>query len=415
MHRFIYIILLINFCLRLITIYFFGDKSFSPQDSNEWGVIFENLKNYGVMSWFEHDDFKYPTVFMPPFYVFYIYSFSFLETHLQILSILISQCFIAIVSSIIFYKICNIFFDKKFSILGLIIFSFYPIYVYASSQISSINLVIFVNLYFIYCVLIFRNIFIIGLLGGVGLLLRGEFILLYIISIFYLFIIKSINLKQVIPIIILSLIIVSPYLVRNYIIFNKIVITNSTGYVLWRGNNSLSTVDSIHADTTIQIIEKGVSKDFEFENNEIKQLYEKLQSIKYKKNYDILRDDIFLDQAKKNILESPLKYLKLYIKKFASFLFVNFKSNYPGYYNYLNIVPEIIISILGILGIIISLKEFKKFNYIYFYLFYIIGIYSVFLILPRYKLVIIPCLIIFGLNFICFIFNYLKKSFLKYK
>ena len=140
-----------------------------------------------------------------------------------------------------------------------------------------------------------------------------------------------------------------------------------------------------------------------------------MQSIKYKKNYDILRDDIFLDQAKKNILGSPLKYLKLYIKKFASFLFVNFKSNYPGYYNYLNIVPEIIISILGILGIIISLKEFKKFNYIYFYLFYIIGIYSVFLILPRYKLVIIPCLIIFGLNFIWFIFNYLKKSFLKYK
>ena len=89
MHRFIYIILVIKFCLRLITIYFFGDKSFSPQDSNEWGVIFENLKNYGVMSWFEHDDFKYPTVFMPPFYVFYIYSFSFLDTHLQILSILI--------------------------------------------------------------------------------------------------------------------------------------------------------------------------------------------------------------------------------------------------------------------------------------------------------------------------------------
>ena len=137
------------------------------------------------------------------------------------------------------------------------------------------------------------------MLGGVGLLLRGEFILLYIISIFYLFIIKSINLKQVISIIILSLIIVSPYLVRNYIIFNKIVITNSTGYVLWREIIVCQQLIAFHADTTIQIIEKGVSKDFEFENNEIKQLYEKLQSIKYKKNYDILRDDIFLDQAKK--------------------------------------------------------------------------------------------------------------------
>ena len=416
MSRYIYIILIFNFLLRLITIYIFGDKSFSPQESNEWGVIFENLKNYGVMSWFEHDDFKYPTVFMPPFYVFYIYSFSFLQTDLQILSILISQSIIAIISSFIFYKICNIFFDKKFSTVGLILFSFYPIYIYASSQISSINLVIFINLYFIYCVLIFRNIFIIGLLGGVGLLLRGEFIILYFISIIYLFIIKSLNLKQILSILILSLIIVSPYLVRNFIIFNKVVITNSTGYVLWRGNNSLSTVDSIYADKTIQIIEKGVPENFKFESEEIEQLYIKLQDIKYEKKYDVLRDDIFLDQAKKNILENPVKYLKLYLKKFASFLFINFDSNYPGYYNYWNIIPEIFISILGIIGILLSLKEFRKFNYIYFYLFYILSIYSVFLILPRYKLVIIPCLIIFGLNFVKFAFNYFKNNiFLRYK
>ena len=409
-NKYLFIILFLNFITRIVVVFFYGDKTFSATDANEWGVIYENLKNFGTMSWFQHDEFRYPTFFMPPLYIFYIYSLSVFQTSFDITIILFSQCMLAIISAYVFYKICNLYFSLKLSLVALTIFCFYPIYVYASSQISSINLVILINLFFIYTILYNKKYYLIGILGGLGLLVRGEFILLYLFSLLYLIIIKKYKLKELILSLLISIIIISPYLYRNYITFNKIVITNSTGYVLWRGNNILSSVDSIYADMKIQEIEPGVDSKYLFENKELLKINQKLTKIKFNKNYEALRDKIFYDQAISNITNDPKKYFYLYIKKFLSFLFFNPSSEYPNYYNPLSLLPEIIISFTAFLGILIKLKAFKTFNYLYLYLFYNLAIYSFFLILPRYKIIIIPILIIFMISFLKNIFTFFLKK-----
>jgi len=210
----------------------------------------------------------------------------------------------------------------------------------------------------------------------------------------------------------IALVITSPYLIRNYIIFNKLVITQSTGYVLWRGNNSLSTVDSIIADREIgKVLNINLPENYNFKNNEIKEIYDQIKKIKYNPKHDLLRDKIFFEKAVDNIKNDPFRYFTLSIKKFFSFTFINLNSNYPNYYNIFSILPEFILSIGAVLGIILNIKNIVKLKFIYFYTFYILAVYSCLLILPRYKLILLPTYSIFFSLFI----NYILHKFIKKK
>ena len=51
------------------------------------------------------------------------------------------------------------------------------------------------------------------------------------------------NLKHITMIILLTIIVISPYLTRNIILVDKIIITQSIGYNLWKGNNSEADVE----------------------------------------------------------------------------------------------------------------------------------------------------------------------------
>ena len=90
----------------------------------------------------------------------------------------------------------------------------------------------------------------------------------------------------------------------------------------------------------------------------------------------------------------------------------NYNSNYPNYYNPLVVAPEIIYSFLGLIGFIINLINKKKlYKVTILYLFYIFLI-PTFFILPRYKLFILPLIIIFIGIFIKYILSN-KNSFKK--
>ena len=113
------------------------------------------------------------------------------------------------------------------------------------------------------------------------------------------------------------------------------------------------------------------------------------------KFYEINRDDVFFIEAKRNIRNDPLRYFVLSIKKFFSFYFVDLNSKYQNYYNIINFLPTLLISILSLPGLVIFFKK-KDFNIncLGIYLLSNLIIFSVFFILPRYKLVILPIQII---------------------
>ena len=196
-------------------------------------------------------------------------------------------------------------------------------------------------------------------------------------------------------IITLTFLVTSPYLIRNYITFNQVILVKSLGYNLWKGNNDFATVEGYG----------------DINNPNFKNIKHKIAILKKDIFYELNRDHIFLNEGIQNINKNPLNYITLFIKKTLSFYFLNIKSSYPNYYHLIHLIPVTIIGALSIPGLILGLKKKEfKFKFLIIYLFATIIIFSLFFILPRYKLIILPVQIILMGCFIEYIFKKLNKN-----
>tara|TARA_Y100000590_G_C15723763_1_gene1014421 strand:+ start:2062 stop:3315 length:1254 start_codon:yes stop_codon:yes gene_type:complete len=393
-------LIVLSFILRIVTVYFFRDIHID----NEWNILLDNLIKYKTYSLYVFDGVPVPSVLLPPTYPFFLYLVKIttsLTDYNFLYLIFLIQILLSTYSVFLFYEINQNFFSKKFSLINSFIFSIVPLNIYSCGQISSINLQIVFSLLFLSFLFKItkdqknKNILIFSLISGLLILTRGEFILIFFLIILFVTLSKKLNLGNLLKIISIVLLIISPYLVRNYIHFNQVFLVKSVGYNLWKGNNELSNVDGF---------ENYKNSKFEKINSEI----EKLKKNKY---YEINKDNIFLREAIYNLNKDKLKYAELYIKKFFSFYFIDVNSKYPNYYNFFHIFPLIILSILSFPGLFIFLKK-KRFENqcLGIYLFFNLLIFSVFFIIPRYKLIILPIQIILAVYFILYVLDMLKKK-----
>ena len=391
------VILLVLFsaAVRIPIIFIFGDTSLE----NEWGILVTNLIINGTLSLKNLDGFLLPNLWMPPLYAYYIYFFSFfnLENQNFILLILSSQILLASISVGVFYKINKNFFSEKISIFGSLLFSLFPLYLYTCAQISSISLHIFLAIFFYYYFFQIamkgnlKSILIFAFTAGLLILTRREFIAILVLSSLFLFLFYKISKKNILLIVLITMVTISPYLIRNILIFDKIIIQAGFGYNVWKANNPNAKVEgSTVIDDNLQKQIDKVAKD---------------------KFYRINEDEIFFNEGIKYIIEEPKRYLILYFKKAASFLFIDINSSEPLYYNPLHYLPVLLLGLTSLIGIILSDKKSYQLNYLILIFFFYIIIFSVFAILPRYKLSIIPLQIIFTGVFL----NYIQNKFFKNK
>jgi len=382
-------IIIIALIIRIPIIYFFSDI----QLQNEWFVLVKNLTNHGEFSFRNFGDFYIPNLFMPPLYAWFLYLFKIfnLNNENYISLILYTQALLSSLSIATFFIISKKIFSKKISLFLSALFCLFPSYLYACGQISSISLYVFLLVLFIYFFIKivispnFKFYLCLGITSGLLILLRGEFILLFIFSLFYLFLFyENINLKSILSILLISFLVISPYLYRNITNLNSFSITKSIGFNLWKGNNPKSNVEGDIA----RIVNEFGPIGFEGE------LKKKIDDIKIDKYYDINLDSLFLKESLKNIYEEPERYFILYLKKIFSFLLFDINSSYKNYYNPLHLFPLLVISITSLISLMIKPRNSKKLNFIaLFYLAYVF-IFSLFFILPRYNLIVLPMQII---------------------
>ena len=389
---------LFSFLIRIPTVFIFGDIGLE----NEWKILVGYLTDYGKLysilpSLVDAGDFLTPNVFMPPLYAFYLYFFKFFNfnNEIYILVVLFSQCLLSSFSVVIFYVINKNFFSNKISILGALIFSLFPLHIYACGLISSATLQTFLAVVFFYFFFKtvkkdnFFNICFLSLASGLLILLRGEFVALFLLSIFYAMLFFKTNLKSIIMIALLTILVISPYVIRNVVLVDKVTITNSIGFNLWKGNNYNSTVEG---NTTIDM-----------------ELSEKIKKVPKNKYFDIQADKVFLQEGLKNIKNDSVRYFGLFLKKIFSFILIDTNSSYPNYYHPLHYIPVLFIGITSIIGIFLSDKKSHKINFLILYFLANITIISIFFILPRYSLAILPLQIIFSNVF----FEYIKNNYFK--
>ena len=166
-------ILIISFIIRVPVIHLFGDQTLQ----NEWPVLVNNLFDNGKFAFRNFGNFYVPNLYMPPLYAWFLYIFKLLnlsnENYINI--ILYTQAIFASISVVIFYLINKKFFSNKLNIFLTTIFSFFPSYLYACGQISSITLYIFLIVLFLYFLLSvpvevnYKYSFCLGLTSGLPL------------------------------------------------------------------------------------------------------------------------------------------------------------------------------------------------------------------------------------------------------
>ena len=144
-------ILFLSFFIRLVVAYFFADQKIE----NEWGQLVHNLSLTGVLGMnvvldeftaipklAETGEVVLPSVFMPPLYAYFIFFLKIIsqdQVNLVYL-VIFAQIILSIVTIYFFYKILQKLINFSFSTILVLIFSFFPLYVYSASQISSITL-----------------------------------------------------------------------------------------------------------------------------------------------------------------------------------------------------------------------------------------------------------------------------------
>ena len=397
-------LLTLSLIARIIVFYFYGDTALT----NEWEKLIHNKEISGIFGFYvaesefaahpklaEVGEKVLPSIYMPPLYYYFIYVIKFLSLNIFDLSnlVIIFQIFLSLVSILIFFKIVSNLTTKELSITISSIFAFYPINVLASSQISSITLQIFLLLNFFYFLTRIlkkkskSNIFFFSLFSGLLILTRGEFFLFFLLTIIYFFLFYIKNFKYFLFSIIITLIVITPYLYRNYVLFESFTLTKSFGYNLLKGNNPNFKVEG-----------DAVYVEKEFPRNKLK--------IKTNNNYEINLDNFYKEKAIQNIQEDPMKYLRFYFIKVLSFLFIDLGSSYPNYYNFFHILPKIILSVTSLLGAVISLRKKGFIQYISLYYFANIFLFSIFFVLPRYSLILLPVQLLLSID----IFKYLFRK-----
>jgi hypothetical protein len=390
-------LIIISIITRIFSIYLFGAKEIS----NEWGVMVSVMEENQMIGFRKVEGEVMPNIFMPPLYPIFLFLVKKLFSNLNyyLLTIQFIQLIFSIIGLIYLIKILSNFFSEKISYIGAYIFALFPLNVYAISQISSVTLQILLMIFYIYffikCLKISskKNTILFSLFSACLILLRGEFFVFYFFTLFYFFLKKKIHL--IISSFIITLLLISPYLIRNYLIFEVITVTKSAGFNLFKGNNPLSKAEGIPMLDDVEKISK--------------ETHEKIKKIKPQDKYDLIIDGLYKEEAIKFIMDNPIRYTQLYIIKLISFIFFDFNSSYPNYYNIFHLLPKIIISISSLIGVFLTLKSKDVLKF--FALYYLLNgfLLSIFFILPRYSLALLPIQIILT----CYSLSLFRLRFLK--
>ena len=217
---FVSILILLTIISRILAIKFFGDTKLD----NEWGVLIDNLINFNTYAYYEFNNKLIPSAYMPPLYPFIIYFFNIISlSQIPLINLIFFlQIIFATISVFIFFQINKIFFSYKLAIINSYIFSFFPLNLYAVTQVSSVTLQILLSLFFLQYFFKLsksetnKNILYFSIICGFALLARGEFLLLFFLSIIYIILSKKVRYTNVLKIILITILISSPYLILYY-------------------------------------------------------------------------------------------------------------------------------------------------------------------------------------------------------
>jgi hypothetical protein len=398
-------VLIVAALLRLASIVVV--RSFLHPQTWEFGLLAENLaKGLGYSDLMWNGTYQ-PSIYMPPAYPFLLAFFYQIggERPVTFLVIELMQAGLGVLLVYLIYRLGLILVGEPEAIVAACLTAIYPTQVYMANEFHPINIYIVLEAATVFFLVRYleisassKDLIMAGMCAGILMSFRGEtpaLILLYAALLLFRGGLKAA--KPALVFLLIAFACLAPWTIRNYRVFGRIVpVCASGGINLWIGNNAAATGDDRYrvADIVRGDFARGEVLPDEFEQlpSEVRQAFSR---IPIDRNSQIAKDDALKHLAVDFMRTHPKKEAILSLKKL--FVFSVFdprheKGRQPMYW-----LPSILLSMLAIWGGVLRGKRILLQDLLLVAsILFAVAVGVVVFVLPRYKIVIDPFIIIFA-------------------
>jgi tetratricopeptide (TPR) repeat protein len=343
------------------------------------------------------------SVYMNPLYPFFLASIYFIFGQ-SYLAVVVIQAIVDSASCILIYCIASTLFNGRIGIIAALTYAFYGVAVFYTGTLLAPTLVVFFTLLFIVSMLAAEQrmqtkaFFISGILFGLAVLARPNVILFtFFLPLWFLLVQRNKlgfhkSIRSLLFLLVGFSIVLSFISIRNYAVEKRISpLSVHGGYLLYVGNNPDATgrLISRHGITNSAIDQ--IKASIQYAEKESGSTMTPSQASRY-----------FLNRAITYVKDNPADAFWLYVKKFALFwrgeeIPLSISYQFSKQFAPILRLPFIsfgVIAPLALCGIMLSIKRRENvFLLILFVFSYMISV-IIFFVCARYRLPVVPFLIV---------------------
>jgi hypothetical protein len=361
-----------------------------------------------------------PSVYMPPAYP-YLLSLFFrwfgVESRTAYLMIDLVQALAGVMLVYLVFHLALLLFDRGAAILAAAIAAIYPPFVYMCNEVHGINLYIVIGVAIVFYLVRFlrlsrswRDIIAAGSCMGVMMLFRGESPALMLVYVLVFLLVGGRRvLVQAAVFVLIAVCILSPWTARNYREFGRVIpVCESSGVNLWIGNNPSAMGSDRYPQA--DAVRTALIKDLSDPVTRLDpQLYALPGDIRIA--FSVIPMDRYVQPSKDRVLKNialgyiathPQQTVRLAMKKMLIFFLFDpnhEKGRKPEYW-----VPSVLLALAAVVGGARAGKQLLASNQLFLVVSVLFAVLlgAAIFVLPRYRIVIDPFMILLATNLFCF-------------
>ena len=400
--RLVLYIVLVGIVCRLLFVLFFPrvEESHLMDSTRYMKTAKHLLEGRGFSEWGTR-----PTAFAPPMYPFFLAGiFKIFGYNSEVVKII--QAILGGVTCWIIYRMGCLMFEEKVGIVASLMMVFYPDLIALTGYLYTEILYIFIlSLTFLFLMRVFLrkgskvDWILAGVLLGVSILTRHALILFPIFILILLSFSRATrdHFKRLLVFVFVCYGVLIPWIIRNYLCFGEFIpVATGVGATLWVGSYIPHEGEYRYSESSEKVME---------ESRGAKSLAE--------------GDKILFIKAFQNIISNPGEYGYIVLKKFIRYFYQIYVDIPDGRPRSVNIVVVLVLALsyypvflLFLTGIVQTRYRWKEFLPIYGLIFYSGILYAVTIIVPRYRVPLMPFFILFAASSLCTLMDrlFLRKK-----
>ena len=407
------VVLIVAALLRLASVVVI--RSFLHPETWEFGPLAENIvKGLGYSDLMQNGTYQ-PSIYMPPGYPYFLAFFYRIGgiRPATFLTIELIQAGLGVLLVYLVYRVALMLIGRPEAILAACLTAVYPAQVYLCNEFHPINLYIVLEAATVFFLVRYlevstswKDLALAGVSGGMLMSFRGETPALTLLYAAVLLLRGGLKVaKSATVFLLIAFACLAPWTIRNYLVFDRIVLVCASGGLnLWIGNNPAATGDDRYreADVVRGNFLRGEQRPDNLEQLP-SELRESFRPIPVDTNAQIAKDQLLKRSALNFIRTHPREEAMLSLKKlFAFFVFDprHEKGRHAVYW-----LPSILMSLFAIWGAVVRGKKLLMQDLLLVLsILFAVAVGIAVFVLPRYKIVIDPFIIIFASTGLCGLF-----------